>query len=133
MTSLEMVQGSAACVVLRVRRGDRRSMTAALQQPHWLPLKYRIEYKLSSTRTNAGLHRLASLITPYMPRNALRSSDSALLAVPRYNIEQHGRRFFSQTGPNRWNTQPVDLRSIECMNTIKTHLKTYYFNIAFHV
>ena len=43
---LEMVQPSAARVVLRVRRGDRRSMTATLQQLHWLPVKYRIEYKL---------------------------------------------------------------------------------------
>ena len=43
---LEMVQRSAARVVLRIRRGDRRSMTAVLQQLHWLPVKYRIEYKL---------------------------------------------------------------------------------------
>ena len=31
---LEMVQRSAARVVLRIRRGDRRSMTAALEQLH---------------------------------------------------------------------------------------------------
>ena len=31
---LEMVQRSAARVVMRLRRGDRRSMTAALQQLH---------------------------------------------------------------------------------------------------
>ena len=42
----EMVQQSAARVVLRIRRGDLRSMTAVLQQLHWLPVKYRIEYKL---------------------------------------------------------------------------------------
>ena len=36
---LEMVQHSAARVVLRIRRGDRRSMTAALKQLHWLPVK----------------------------------------------------------------------------------------------
>ena len=33
---LEIVQLSADIVVLRVRRGDRRSMTAALQQLYWL-------------------------------------------------------------------------------------------------
>ena len=43
---LEMVQRSAARVVLRVRRGDRRSMTAALKLLHWLPVKWRVEYKL---------------------------------------------------------------------------------------
>ena len=43
---LEMVQRSAAGVVLRIRRGDRRSMTAALEQLHWLPVRYRIEYTI---------------------------------------------------------------------------------------
>ena len=39
---LEMMQRSAARVVLRLRR----SMTAALKQMHWLPVRYRIEYKI---------------------------------------------------------------------------------------
>ena len=43
---LEMVQRSAASVALRIRRGDRRSMTAALKHLHWLPVKWRVEYKL---------------------------------------------------------------------------------------
>ena len=43
---LESIQHSVARVVLRIRRGDRRSMTAALKQPHWLPVKWRVEYKL---------------------------------------------------------------------------------------
>ena len=42
---LEMVQRSAARVGLRIRRGDRRRMTPVLKQLHWLPVKYRIEYK----------------------------------------------------------------------------------------
>ena len=62
---LEMVQRSAVRVVLRLRRYDRRSMTAALQPLHWLPVKYRIEYKLlvicvsRPTRADAGVHCLA--------------------------------------------------------------------------
>ena len=43
---LEMVQRLAARVVLRIRRGDWRSMTAALKHLHWLPVKWRVEYKL---------------------------------------------------------------------------------------
>ena len=62
---LEMVLRSAARVVLRLRRGDRRSMTAALQPLQWLPVKYRIEYKLlvicvsPPTGADAGVHCLA--------------------------------------------------------------------------
>ena len=33
---LEMVQRSAARIVLRIRRGDRQSMTTVLQRLHWL-------------------------------------------------------------------------------------------------
>ena len=36
---LEMVRRSAARVLLQIRHGDRRSMTAALKLLHWLPVK----------------------------------------------------------------------------------------------
>ena len=69
---LELVQHSAAKVVLRIRRGDRRSMTAALKQPYWLPVKWRVEYKLLVLVFRALHDRkstyLASLLTPHVPR-----------------------------------------------------------------
>ena len=43
---LEMVQRSAARIVMQIRRGDRQSMTTVLRQLHWLPIKRRIEYKI---------------------------------------------------------------------------------------
>ena len=76
---------------------------------------------------------IASLITPYVPRRALRSADRALLVVPRHNLERYGRRSFSRAGPTLWNARHEDLRSTVCMNKFKTHLKTYYFKIAFNV
>ena len=81
----EMVQRSAAKVVLRISRGDRRSMTAALKHLHWLPVKWRVEYKLLVLVFRALHDRtpayLASLITPYVPSRALRSAGQALLTV----------------------------------------------------
>ena len=69
---LELIQHSAAKVVLRIRRGDRRSMTAALKHPHWLPVKWRVEYKLLVLVFRALRDRtpayLASLLTSYVPR-----------------------------------------------------------------
>lgn len=134
---LEMVQRSAARVVLRIRRGDRRSMTAVLQQLHWLPVKYRIEYKLLVIVFRALHDRtpayLASLITLYVPRRALRSADRGLLTVPRHNLEHYGRRSFSRAGPTLWNSLPEDLRLTGCMDTFKARLKTHYFKLAFNV
>ena len=69
---LEMVQRSAARVILQIRRGDRRTMTASLEQLHWLPVRYRIEYKILvivfRTLRDRTPAYIASLITPYVPR-----------------------------------------------------------------
>ena len=43
---LEMVQRSAAGIIMQIRRGDRQSMTTILLHLHWLPVRKRIEYKL---------------------------------------------------------------------------------------
>ena len=135
MDRMEMVQRSAARVVLRIKRRDERSKTAALQRLHWLPEKWRIEYKILVLVFRALRDRtpayLAPLITPFVPRRALRSADRALLTVPRHYLERCVRRSFSR-GPT-WNALPEDLRPIECMNTFKTHLNTHYLKLAFNV
>ena len=46
MHRLEKVQPSAARVVLRVMRRDQQNMIASLHSLHWLPVKWRIEYKI---------------------------------------------------------------------------------------
>ena len=134
---LEMVQCSADRVFLQSHDYDWRSMTAALQQLHWLPIRYRIEYKILVIVFQA-LHDqtptyITSLITPYVPCRALRAADRALLVVPRYNLKRYGRRSFFRAGPTLWNALPEDLRSTECMNKFKAHLRTFYFKIAFNV
>ena len=43
---LEMVQRSAARVVMQIRLGDRQPMSSILQRLHWLPLKERIEFNI---------------------------------------------------------------------------------------
>ena len=130
---LEMVQRSAARVVLRIRHGDRRSMTAALKLLHWLPMKWRVEYKLLVLVFRALHDRtpayLASLITQYVPSRALRSAGQALLTVPRHNLERYGRRSFSCAGPNLWNALPEDICVIANINVFKSKLKTHYFKV----
>ena len=85
-------------------------MTAALQPLHWLPVMYRIEYRLltrhcvsRSARSNAGLQRLANHHRTYVSRGALRSANRELLAVAYSNLERYGLRLFSRAGPTQWN------------------------------
>ena len=96
---LEMVQRAAARVVLGLCRRDQHSMTAALQQLHWLPVAYRIQFKLltlvhGATHSNTPRY-LADRVSAYAPSRSLRSADQSLLIVPRVNLERFGRRAFS--------------------------------------
>ena len=77
---LEMIQHSAARIIMCIKRHDRQSITAVLRQLHWLPVKWSINYKIVVLVFRA-LHGLApayvsTLITSYEPRGALRSAVS---------------------------------------------------------
>ena len=131
-----MVQRSAARVVLWIRRGDRRSMTEALKLLHWLPVKWRVEYKLLVLVFRAFHDRtpayLASLIMQYVPSRALRSAGHALLTVTRQDLERYCRRAFACAGPTLWKALPEGIRVIANINAFKSKLKTHYFKVAFN-
>ena len=89
---LEMVQRSAARIVMQIRRADRQSMTTILRQLHWLPIKRRIEYKIL-VLVHKALYEgtpeyLVALLHQYAPRRCLRSAGGLLLDVPRVNLER---------------------------------------------
>ena len=94
---IKMIQHSAARIIMCIKRHVRQSITAVLRQLHWLPMKWRIKYKIV-VLVFRSLHGLApayvsTLIMPYEPRRALRSTRSALLCVPRHNLERYGLRW----------------------------------------
>ena len=91
---LEMVQRSAARIVLHIRRGDRQSISEVLRQLHWFPVKKRTEYKLQ-VLVHCALYEgtpvyLALLLHRHTPRRSLRSA-----GVPRVNVEWYGRLSFA--------------------------------------
>ena len=132
---LEMVQRAAASVVLGLRRGDHHSMTAALQRLHWLPVAYRIRFKLL-TLMHAAIHAntpryLADRVSAYNPSRCLRSADQSLLVVPRVHSERFGRRAFSVAGPSLWNSLPLVLRTQKDDERFRRDLKTHLYKQAF--
>ena len=132
---LEMVQRSAARVVLCLRRRDQHSTTAALRELHWLPVAQRIQFKLL-TLMHGAVHAntrryLADRISPYVPCRSLRSADQSLIVVPRVNLEQLGRRAFSCAGPTFWNSLSIGLRTQRDSKHFKRDLKTFLFNRNF--
>ena len=131
LKKLQRVQNCAARMILRKTKRD--SASGLLKILHWLPVKARIEYKLciicyqALYSTNAPLY-LKKLIKPYIPSRTLRSRDTGLLAVPRYNLDSYGKRAFAVRAPKLWNTLPKNIRLSNSISAFKKSLKTHLFN-----
>jgi len=102
---------------------------------HWLPVYYRISYKLSLLTWKA-LHTaepsyLSELISPYTPTRTLRSVNTGLLVLPTGVTSHFASRSFSVSSPSVWNSLPAHVRSIDNLFTFKRHLKSYLFQSAF--
>ena len=81
INKLQMVQNSAARLIARQRK--HQHITPVLIRLHWLPVRWRVQYKLLVSVFTV-LHGLApwysrDLVTPYSPTHNLRSAGSSVL------------------------------------------------------
>jgi hypothetical protein len=132
---LQRVQNAAARVVACVGRRDH--ISPVLQRLHWLPIEYRVKYKIQLL-TFKILHHLApsyldDLVHLYIPTRVLRSSSETLLARPQCKLQSVGGRAFAVCAPILWNELPNSLRSCSSVDSFKQQLKTFHFNAAFNV
>ena len=130
---LQMVQNSAARLVTRTRRHDH--ITPVLIHLHWLPVEFRIQYKVL-LYTFKALHGSAppyicNLVKRHTPSRALRSSSQDLLMKPKSNTNTYGDRSFRVAAATLWNALPHELRSNVSLPSFKKHLKTYLFRLAY--
>ena len=135
ISKLQRVQNVAARIVTGTRKYSH--ITPVLHELHWLPVQYRVEYKVGLI-TYKCLHALApsylsDLLKPYVPTRALRSSSQGLLQVPRVRLSTFGARSFASFAPRLWNDLPVALRNIDSLDVFKSMYKTYLFNKCFNM
>ena len=131
---LQSVLNTAARVVTMTRKYD--SITPVLYGLHWLPMKYRIQFKLLLLVFKALNGLAPSYLSDklsYKPVCKLRFSCQYLLVVPRSNLKSYGDRCFSVAGPKLWNSLPKKLRICESLESFKRDLKTHLFKCAFPV
>ena len=133
LEKLQCVQNSAARVVSRACKRDH--ITPVLHALHWLPVSYRLQFKLL-TLTYKAMHGegpayMQDMLTPYRPARSLRSGGELLLKVPR-SLSRAGDRAFSVAAPTLWNRLPLAIRQASSTNIFKKRLKTLLFNAAFH-
>ena len=105
---LQRVQNNAAFLVLG-RRG-RDHAKPLLRSLHWLPVRARTEYKISTlcyrSRDSSVPAYLSDLLSVYQPSRSLRSADAGLMTVPRIKLNKYGKCAFSYIGPVTWNSPP---------------------------
>ena len=130
---LQRIQNNAARLIFQ--KSKRNHVTPLLLELHWLPVKYRIQYKTATLAfrrfENTLPLYLSSLLNIYQPSRSLRSSNEKLLTVPKISTKTFGQRSFQYQAPLVWNSLPTEIRNCSSLETFKKHLKTHLFQEAF--
>ena len=135
LNSLQLVQNAAARVLTGARRGDH--ITPSLASLHWLPVKYRIEFKilLLTYKAYNGLapQYLKDLIEPRKSDRPGRSQYAKMLEPPKKIPKvKTGARAFKYQAPQLWNLLPVLVREADTLCIFKTRLKTFLYDKAYN-
>ena len=132
INKLRRVQNAAARLVTNTPRTCH--ITPILKDLHWLPIKYRIEFKivLLIFKCLYGLapQYLVNLIAVAAQSiYTLRSRNATLLVSANARcLPTLGDRAFQ---PKLWNSLPAEIRNIQSLTSFKRALKTYFFKIPF--
>ena len=138
LRKLQKIQNSAVWFIFGLKgKQKHQSITPYLKKLHFLPVKYRIQYKIAllvfKCLNNIAPKYLSEMITIRDPNNhSLRiDEDYYLLKSPPIPQLKRTEGAFSVAAPKIWNSLPFNLRCICDVNNFKKCLKTHYFNTAF--
>ena len=131
LAPLQRVQNAAVRLVLDLKPTQHTS--PGLRQLHWLPVTWRIKFKLCVLVYRAvhgsSPSYIMDLVIP-SPNTSLRSCARGDLVVPRTKLRL-GERAFGVAGPQEWNSLPPGIRTLPSIDLFKTELKTHFFKLAF--
>ncbi len=122
------MQNSAARLLTRADRFEH--ITPVLASLHWLPVCFRIDFKvlLITYKALKGLtpQYISDLLSPYDPARVLRSSGRGLLSVPDSRLKTKEDRAFEIRAPRLWNTLPEEIRQARSVAFFKSKHKAYF-------
>ncbi|KAK6179717.1 hypothetical protein SNE40_012018 [Patella caerulea] len=128
LDKLQKLQNSAARLITGSSKFNH--ITPILFNLHWLPIAYRIDYKilLLTFKCLNGLAPvyLSQLLNQYQPNRQLRSSSDNWLLCESNAKSSAGERSFAVKAPKLWNKLPLTVRSCESLQTFKSNLKTFF-------
>ena len=118
---LQLVQNRAARIVTFTKKYEH--ITPSLIDLHWLPVDYRITYKILLLVYKAINGFSPSYISNFLSfcssSYSLRSCSNKLLQVLRSKLKSYGDRRFSIAGPKLWNSIPASLRNADSLILLK--------------
>ncbi len=96
-----MVQNAVTMLLTRAKKTDH--VSPILASLHWLPVHFRIQFKIIlfvfKALNGQATSYLIDHLTPLSSSRSLRSFDRAFLAVPRSRLKTKGDRAFSIAAP----------------------------------
>ena len=138
LSKLQRVMNASARLVYCAPKSCH--ITPLLRELHWLPVCYRIEYKiiLLTFKVLHGmapdyLRHLISVLPPSRYNLRHNNDYAALLTFPKIRTKKTlADRSFSCAAPRLWNLLPTTIRSTSNLYIFKIRLKTFLFNRAFN-
>ena len=109
-----------------------------MKRLHWLPIQFRIKFKLCVLKHGAvhGQSPFSYINAVFVPlsdlpgHSHLRSAAAGQYDVP-FTRTQFGHRALSVATPTEWNNLPDNLRSIADITAFKKAIKTQFFIQAY--
>jgi len=141
LRQLQGVLNAAARLIARRRKFDSISSTIR-DVLHWLPIRQRVDFKLSVLVFNclrnlapSYLMNMCQSVTSNLHRRRLRSAVRGDLIVPPTKTVRYGPRSFAVAGPSTWNALPAplcndELSALSFRRQLKTELyiRAYYLH-----
>ena len=134
---LQLVQNSTARLIKKLKRNSE-DISDTSEELHWLPVEYRIKYKILLLMFKCHVQIAPSYLTdltkPYIPgREGLRCSMQQLVGEGPKTQKTYRDRAFSMCGPKLWNKLPLELRQKCSVESVKKGLKTHLFKEAYNI
>ena len=133
---LQLLQNLAAKLVLKLRSTD--SSTEALKRLHWLPVHYRIKFKVACIvfkciNDSDSPQYLKEMLSLRTSSYSIRSVNPAAktLNVLSVRHKTFASRSFAVAGPSIWNDLPTNIRMLTDFCIFKRRLKAFYYTCAF--
>lgn len=131
---LQLVQNNAARSISRTCQDAH--IRPVLYQLHWLPVRFRIKFKVlsfihQSIHNDSAPQYMKQLLSYYRPSRNLRSAHDPFILTVNRSKKRYGATSFPILGAELWNALPPELRCTVSKNSFKSNLKTHLFHEAF--